>query len=54
MQSKDLFFDGVVDGETVNSYVDGLVEAMDAVDRLFFYELVCGLVTPLVNGVLEW
>jgi hypothetical protein len=28
-----------VDGEAVDGYVDGLVEAVDAVYCLFFYEL---------------
>ena len=41
LQSDDAFFDGVVDGETVHGDVDGLVEAVDTVDGLFFYEL-CG------------
>jgi hypothetical protein len=34
-----------VDAEAVDGYVDGLVEAVDAVDGLFFYEL---------GGVSRW
>lgn len=41
LKVEDPFFDGVGDGEAVDCYVDGLVEAVDAVDCLFFYEL-CG------------
>jgi len=45
LQLENAFFDGVVDGEAVDGYVDGLVEAVDAVYGLFFYELfVCWLV----------
>ena len=39
LQLENAFFDGVVDGEAVDGYVDGLVEAVDAVYCLFFYEL---------------
>jgi hypothetical protein len=39
LQLEDALFDAVVDGEAVDGYVDGLVEAVDAVDGLFFYEL---------------
>jgi hypothetical protein len=39
LQFEDALFDAVVDGEAVDSYVDGLVEAVDSVDCLFFYEL---------------
>jgi hypothetical protein len=40
LQLEDTLFDGVVDGEAVHGYVDGLVETVDAVDCLFFDELV--------------
>jgi len=40
LQLEDAFFDRVVDGEAVDGYVDGLVEAVDAVYCLFFYELL--------------
>lgn len=41
LQLQDALFDGVVDGETVNCDVDGLIQTMDTVDGLFFDEL-CG------------
>jgi hypothetical protein len=40
LEEKNFLFDGVVDGEAVDGYVDGLVEAVDAVYGLFFYELL--------------
>lgn len=40
LQLDDAFFDRVMDAEAVDSYVDGLVEAVDTVDCLFFYELL--------------
>ena len=39
LQLQDAGFDGVGDGEFVDGDVDGLVEAVDAVDGLFFDEL---------------
>jgi hypothetical protein len=41
LEFEDALFDGVVDGEAVDCYVDGLVEAVDAVYCLFFDELFC-------------
>lgn len=40
LQLKDALFDAVVDREAVDGHVDGLVEAVDTVDCLFFDELV--------------
>jgi hypothetical protein len=39
LELEDALFDRVVDGEAVDCDVDGLVEAVDAVDGLFFDEL---------------
>lgn len=40
LELEDAFFDRVVDAEAVDSYIDGLVEAVDTVDCLFFNELL--------------
>lgn len=40
LEGEDSLFDGVGDGDFVNYYVDFLGETMDAVDGLFFDELV--------------
>lgn len=39
LEVEDTFFDGVFDGEFVDDDILGLVESVDAVDGLFFYEL---------------
>jgi hypothetical protein len=39
LQLEDTLFDAVVDGEAVDCDIDRLVEAMDSVDGLLFYEL---------------
>jgi len=39
LQREDALFDRVGDGEAVDCDVDGLVEAVDTVDGLFFDEL---------------
>jgi hypothetical protein len=41
LEFEDTLFYGVVDGEAVDCYIDGLVEAVDAVYCLFFDELFC-------------
>ena len=42
--SLEPFFDGVGDGQFVYDHVNGLIEAVDAVDGLFFYKLFKGVV----------
>lgn len=49
LQVQDALFDAVVDGEAVDGYVDGLVEAVDAVDGLFFYELFLLVLARVFN-----
>lgn len=39
LEKDDFLLNGVVHGETVDGHVDGLVEAVDAVDGLFFHKL---------------
>lgn len=39
LKVEDALFDGVVNGETVNGHIDGLVETMDAIDGLFLNKL---------------
>ena len=39
LQLENALFNRVMDGQTVHSHIDGLVEAMDAVYCLFFNEL---------------
>lgn len=54
LQCEDALFDGIVDGEAVHGYVDGLVEAVDSVDGLLFDELniVSTLARDIVMGRL--
>ena len=40
LQVEDAFFHGLLDGELVDDYVDGLGEAVDAVDGLLLDELL--------------
>ena len=40
LEGEDALFDGVGDGEFVDGDIHGLVEAVDAVDGLFFDELL--------------
>jgi hypothetical protein len=49
LELEDTLFDRVVDAEAVDGYVDSLVEAVDAVDGLFFYKLL-GLLVKSFGG----
>lgn len=39
LQFEDTLFDRVMDREAVDSYIDCLIEAMNSIDGLLFYEL---------------
>tara|TARA_R110002003_G_scaffold70_26_gene6558 strand:+ start:7607 stop:8092 length:486 start_codon:yes stop_codon:yes gene_type:complete len=39
LQLEDALFNGVVDAEAVDGYINGLVEAVDSIDGLLFDEL---------------
>lgn len=43
LELDDALLDGVFDGQLVDDHVDGLVQAVDAVDGLFFDELDQGI-----------
>ncbi|TFB07735.1 hypothetical protein CCMA1212_000512 [Trichoderma ghanense] len=51
LQVEDAFFHGLLDGELVDDYVDGLGEAVDAVDGLFFDELLIERKEPKTYGI---
>jgi hypothetical protein len=42
LEREDALFNGVVNGKAVDSDVDGLIEAVDTIDCLFFDKLGYG------------
>jgi hypothetical protein len=49
LEIENTLFDGVLDGNLVDFDVDCLVEAMDTVDSLFFYELDAELTSQILT-----